>query len=413
MGFLWWAGIPFLLLWGAIQIAVEVSDNLTLPRSLVFSGELRPEQEVFPVILPQGLALKEVVVSEGEQVNVGQTLAVLDGERIALRQQEVSAELAAIDVFLACLRANDGDVPIAEAMPQSELGTAVKDALRECRLTRESQKLGVDHLRSEVALLEEQKSLLQHKIRLSRSFENKQDFEGLEDIVSAALAATKIDERILEIQARRKDLDLQNEDEILAKLRQTKATKREREDENRLLAEALSAPRIVAQVAGRVGRVRTLPEGFLSQEDTEFTVLRPGERGGYSMTFAFPIRHRDQIGLGAKVRASLSGWAGPGPGPELQGQVTGILPPVSTQSSDHLIAEVTLVPASVQAIEAVGPRLALDGPGMASLLRVSLEEETLGQALERVVAQDFGNGDGVIHRIFKEFGRMPSDLEEG
>ncbi len=386
-----------------IGVGLEwVTHSASFPRGKVYAGELRLQSHSIPLDIPAHLTLKEIVVDEGQAVVAGQTLAVLDVEKMNIQLQELNASDAAGEVLVGCLLAKreHGNDVLEAASPILEGAMAL--ALKECETLRARQNREEENLASELALLLERRKLLAHRSKLETFEIDDPSIDELRRLLDASIEAGKLQERILTIQARLDEFVIRSEERVLTKVREVRRTIQDNRKTRMVLQSALALPRIQAEEAGTIQKLRRLRPGFQSGQPQTFGQIKPSTRMGYRARFAVPLADAKKIVPGRRVQIELLGWAGASP--ILTGEVSGLVAGDFGPSVGEVLVEVALSDGSQKQLES--NRLALNDGQSASRMSVKLQPEHLDASLGRVVAASLG--DGVLSRLLRQYGDKKS-----
>ena len=122
-------------------LAVLSLGQLSLHKTLVLRGQLQAIEQAIPVAHHQTGIVKEIFVTEGEWVQEGQVLAILDTSQVATDLETARKEVAKILLRVACLRAQrEGAVDftpsleLKRAMGRLHQHVQLERATRDCRV---------------------------------------------------------------------------------------------------------------------------------------------------------------------------------------------------------------------------------------------------------------------------------------
>lgn len=348
-----------------------------IPSYRSYTGELRPTHAPSTLSLPTGAFVDEVLVERNEVVRKGQTLITLDTEAMATRLRLLDEDLRQDRLLQHCLLSDpdalnlssvlDSDPPQETETPPVETGLSL--TLETCA-THHQQAQAVElELQETLAVLDEEKSLIEQYIRLltaprSEKLPSEEEEKIARQALAFALARNQLDaQRVaLHQKARTALADLQatrvrRAQEIAERLQAGEALRAQ-------LQAHLAVPRLQAPESGQVVRVRHLPSGTEIHEETEILEVRPKKTRGYAAHFTIPPEHLEGLEQGAEVRLQLYGMPGQ------RGLLRGAIDAVSLDVAGRPQASVVLDEDSTTKLDDPRTGIALRGPGTASVIYV-------------------------------------------
>ncbi len=382
----------------AVFLVVGSVFHLTVDTFQTYPGWIRPRHSAIPVRLPAGFVLREIVAAEGDQIDAGQTLAVLDQEQMEGQLATFQANLAAVVTLRQCLMTTKRDVEMQREYPAPSGDGAVARALRECWHFKTSFDHQRELLQAELELLTEQRDLLRKRTKLSAISHTEADVFALQDLIATSFAGTKIDEEILAKKTALDELELEYEANTIERLQGLDVQIEGLKEQIRATHRAIDLPRITAEGAGILRRLRQVQPGFVTQEEVVLAQIQPSQEDGFAVAFHVPFEQADRFFVGIPVQLSLLGWRGKSM--SLTGSVIGFLSP-QTQSPEFLEVEVALSPESRELLSAALDRLALSDRKTASRVTVRIAGHKIGNSLYRVASNNVG--DRALARVWAQF----------
>ncbi|MGV6839452.1 MAG: hypothetical protein ACWA40_04580 [Planktomarina sp.] len=246
--------------------------GVSVPHGKLYFGSLSQGAQPISVVLPQGAILSETIVSEGQRVSKGQTLAALNVAAIekALARDEQKLLTKRFEQLCLLSDTPPDQIAIPSGIP--------KDTVAHLRLAKESCLATKDQSQSAdiVALrdvLYERRSLLQDQLRLLQA-----EGQGrMEQAIKVLLAKSALDEDIARLKAQLNEQKLLRKARIAEAINTTQIAiaKLETDIEKRRLF--LQTPRLVAPQSGMVTHVRHLDPkaGELRQETVLLNIIDP------------------------------------------------------------------------------------------------------------------------------------------
>lgn len=374
-------------------------------------GVLRPVATPIGVDLPEFAVLDQIVVSQGDVVRKGQSLALLDISDMRQRHDQLLESIAIARIKRHCmtasdnaefhaamslllqerakprggnstlageqLRASDAAVSVFEETVRDEgmsctLANAAWDALQ----THEAQKLQaseerLDLLSRKIAVLVERQSLA----NLSAEAKSELAVEALETLLARnALEAAHIDAVALaeasrlERSNRRAEQAQEITDEIAGMLA-----------ESAEIASLLEEPRLTAPVTGVITRLRDPGPGHRAISDLRFVELTRAGGQGFRLAITVPPGEVGRLRHGAKVELALAGAVG---APPLGGSLDLERRQVDPDDPPGTVM-VNLSADARRWLASDRGTVALGGGATASLVRVSFDDTAFGETIRR------------------------------
>lgn len=300
-------GLLFAITFGMLQTQVQERKS--------FEGVLRPVASPVGLALPKHAPLKQILVSEGEIVRRGQTLALLNEVALLNRQTEIARQLSEYRLLRACLSPRysssfvdglqtvlaDDDAETRQRLLLVGQDCALRDAAAEA-LTAAGQ--------SDVEVLGERIRLLGNRISVFVEQQNQGE-PGVTDRASAAIE-TLLEKNALEADLRDARQTLTAQTLARAEIRRKEALALTTKisalmEEQQRLDSLIANPRLTAPANGVVSRVRDPGEGHVALHDVRiFEIARAGA-GRFSLAISVPPDQISRLRDGARVDVRLVG----------------------------------------------------------------------------------------------------------
>lgn len=294
---------------GTLAISVVVlTTMITAVEHRSYSGVLQSKVQEVDFLLAEGLPLKEVLVQNGETVTAGQTIAVLDVDRLRILVSDLQQNILTDNILRKCLQS--GETPTQATLQDSTLDTDTQ--LKLVRVTKECQAITERHeVQIRRILLAKSHLNEEHTQRMRRM---RRAAHGVEDTVIQTRIAVQIaielgnnslrDGQIdLEIMALRAD----QKKEMVAILRALEQAVSKARLRKAALERALSSPRLYASLNGTVSDRRVVQPGreYLQQ----ILLLKISGTGTfeYNPSFAIPRSDAAMLNVGHPVSISVIG----------------------------------------------------------------------------------------------------------
>jgi len=186
--------------------AIEASHS---PESIVALGRLLPQGEVIEVATSSGVRdarIENLEVTEGDRIEAGQIIAVLDNERRLLAAVDsagktVALREAALVQTRSDVRASEGETRASLAGAEASLVAARQDYVRIEQLIARGYATTADHIRMTANLTEAEYEVERLRARLLRYSADR-----IDDQADVVVAQRNLDAARAELQRAREDL---------------------------------------------------------------------------------------------------------------------------------------------------------------------------------------------------------------
>ncbi|RMH44582.1 MAG: hypothetical protein D6688_07715 [Alphaproteobacteria bacterium] len=376
-----WLVVSAAAVGGLVAVTARWLGEVRVSTSAEYVGQIRPARKIARVSIPAGTALAAVVVEEGEQVRLGQVVAVLDRTDLETQISSIDAEIDALVAEGECLsRATGGDdAPVGPgagngAQPEHALRRAI--ALRGCALDREADRRSREFLSSMAEAVGERRAMVLRRLSLDLAsarrdtLDLREKAEVARRAIRMGLAANLLREREVFLSAAIDALDLRRESARLERLEEISRKVQSLADRRRRLEARLAAPRLVAPGSGVVTRIRALPIGERFRAEVPFIeIAREAERQ-FLASVSVPLAQATALREGDPVELRPLGLARTGG--LLRGTI-GLVPSSPEGGSDELIKIPIRLEAESAARLSSGPEgAAFNGLSMATVVRVRM-----------------------------------------
>lgn len=294
---------------GTLAISTAILTTLiSIDEHRSYSGVLQSKVQEVDLVLPKGLPLKEVLVQNGERVSAGQTLAVLDEDRLRILLAELEQNVWADNTLRKCLQT--GDVPSQDTLEEGDVGADTRLKLdrvtKECQSIRERHEVQIRRILQAKRYLKEE-----HKRQIRRL---KLAAQGVEDSAIQTRIAVQIAVELgsntlkegqmdLELSALRAD----HKKELVATLRALEQSVTKGRLRKAELEQALSSPRLYAPRSGGVSDRRDVQLGREYLQEILLLKISAAGTFEYISSFTIPRADATTLHIGDPVSVSVLG----------------------------------------------------------------------------------------------------------
>nr|WP_323782189.1 hypothetical protein [Amylibacter sp.] len=381
-----------------------LADKITVPSSHQYAGTLTPDQDPTVIALPHDLPLDSILVEPGEQVKAGQTVALLDTAAMAARLKQIGREILVASILRECLLGTEFD-PLEQEMPfgfvaesapsqdspfaeyDSETGILMRAALEDCRTSQEADILQQTRLQQALNLMQSQIGLVDQKLAMVLGVSKKSTHKTRVDpvvrahaSVSIALEKNQIVGRFQTLQTELQALTIDQNRNRLDRIQQLSEDVATKLTLQAMLTHYLAAPRLLAPENGIVNRIRPIMVGKSYVGDESFIELRGENVELFRAQMRIPYSDHANLRPGTKVMIRLAGFRENGP--NLEGQVSGLLQGQNVLGERQILAEIELSPESQAVLADPARGVALRGQTTASTIQVETPGKTLKAFLQ-------------------------------
>lgn len=404
LGRLIWAVWAVLSVLAIVAGFYTLADKIMVPSSHQYAGTLTPDQDPTVIALPHDLPLDSILVEPGEQVKAGQTVALLDTAAMAARLEQTGREIIVASILRECLlgtefdssepempfgifteTAPSQDLPFAEY--DSETGILMRTALEDCRTTQEADILQQTRLQQALKLMQSQIGLIDQKLAMVLGISKKTTHKnGVDPVVRAhasvsiALEKNQIVGRFQTLQTELQALKIDQNRNRLDRIHQLSEGVAAKLTLQAMLTHYLAAPRLLAPENGTVNRIRPIMVGKSYVGDESFIELRGEDAELFRAQMRIPFADHANLRPGTKVTIRLAGFRENGP--NLEGQVAGLLQGQNVLGERHIVAEIELSQESQALLADPARGVALRGQTTASSIQVETPGKTLKAFLQ-------------------------------
>ncbi|MCX7560504.1 biotin/lipoyl-binding protein [Sulfitobacter sp. F26204] len=287
---IWTALLLFTLLMGILV----GSQLISVPSRQTYQGALVPAADPVPIILPAGVTLEAVLVTEGDHVDAGQTLATLDREKIKERLEDLDRGILVAGITRECLHHDSRETPLEDLLPNDlsqETRLAAESSLGACHDLHARAEVAQDRIAAERRVLQDQLDVATKHNRLLLQIRPQTDAQKIRQVEAAIALASRmnsfearlttltLDERSQQLET---NVDLRNRmDKIMQEI---EADIMERAQ----LSLLLNAPRLLAPVAGTIHRLRPIALGTQARASVPIMKVLSDSATQYLVHFTVP-----------------------------------------------------------------------------------------------------------------------------
>ncbi|WP_186827004.1 hypothetical protein [Shimia ponticola] len=290
-----------------------------IPSRQTLQAVLRPQATPIGIILPRGAHLENIIVSEGELVRPGQTLARLDGVAARATLQSLEHDLIAARYERHCLL-HPASEPFLTSVedwlstkdPDPELGARVQSAQESCLAILAAQSSERDALETALDILGRRRSLLDAALPAPAfGGTDNQRLATTQTGVQVLLAQNDLEARIGATMAQLAQVDVAAKAQKASALRAVNARISDLLERREYSTKALEKTLITSEVGGIVTRVRNPGAGHVARQPITIIEVSRSE----NPTFALEVlgdqsaRTSLKVGLPVQVRLEWPGFA--------------------------------------------------------------------------------------------------------
>lgn len=280
-----------------------------------FEGVLRPVASPIGLSLPKHAPLRQILVSEGEIVRRGQTLAILDETALQNRHLELKRQLSEQRLLRECLspKTNSSFVDgLQTVLSGDDMETRKRLALvgQDCMLRDATAAALMATAESDIEFLSERARLLGSRIAVLVEQQN----QGAPGAAGRARDAieTLLEKNTLEAELEKAKETLTAQTLVRTEIRLKEALAITAQisallEEQRQLKILLANPRLTAPVSGLVSRVRDPGEGHVPLHDIRIFEISRAGAGSFSLAISVPPDQISRLRNGAHVDVRLVG----------------------------------------------------------------------------------------------------------
>ncbi|WP_116084636.1 hypothetical protein [Tropicimonas sp. IMCC34011] len=374
----------------------------SVPTRQTYLGTLLSNVAPLRLDLPAGLPLAQILVTGGDDVAAGQTLAVLDRDAIA-RELEALRRERLLDVTLrACLLAQPGEPrsittthelaghPGAELDDETRAGLARIE--QECSAFKEGGKRRADRIGAAEKALSREIALLDTARRLVSEETDPKARAGR----TIALAAKRADleKRRSALDLARRDADATSQSERGTRIDMLTERIAEATDREGVLDRYHEAPRLSLPQSGRILRVRQVQGAVGTDEAFPLLELQPAGSGSWRVRLDLSSDDGQGFRIDTPVNISILGTTARAQ--QMSGRVRHL---AFLPGKDRIEVEIVLDEPSLAELESMPIARGLDGPGRAVSVSVTRTRTTSAKEFG-VALRDLGG------RVLAGWGRV-------
>lgn len=270
-----WAVLCALLLIGSAMLLAE---HYKVTDKRVYSGTFASTGRTTGLVVPAGVPVLRILVSEGDQVVSGQRLARFDSDALDERIEQVSLEILLGNTLQECLL--NKSVLSDDAIVAMELDAtarlAVQATLRECRLTHRQFGLELDGIQTRIKALRNRADLAVQTLVTDR--ELRQTMSPREIALRAAVERQKFTGSIKPLELQLAKLATDHEARLLKQVAALREEAMRLGQVLMLLEGLVETPWLIAPESGHVQRLRPVAEHTVFNRETQIITLSGAEQ---------------------------------------------------------------------------------------------------------------------------------------
>lgn len=299
-----WALLCTLLLVGSAMLLAE---RYKVTDKRVYSGTFASTGRTTGLVVPAGVPILGLLVSEGDQVVSGQRLARFDSEALAERIDQVSLEILLGKTLQECLL-NKSVLP-DDAIVAMELDAsarlAVQATLRECRLKHRRFGLERDGIQARIKELRNRADLAVQTLVTDRDL--RQTMSTREIALRAAVERQKFTGSIKPLELQLAKLATDHEAQLLKKVAALREEATRLGQVLTLLEGVAESPWLIAPESGHVQRLRPVAEHTVFNRETQIITLAGAEQKTLEANALISRDQAKRFEMGDPVLVRLSG----------------------------------------------------------------------------------------------------------
>lgn len=304
MGPLFWLVLVWVLLLAAVAALTALASQYRVEPTTTLSGTLVRQTALQDIVLPAGMPVEDILVQNGDQISKGQAVLLYDTDQLHKRLTMIEASLSENALDQDCLR-----TPIEQKVSKTPAavlheGVQADPIASACQLRMSEAAIARQEIEQRIRTL--------HLSQLQRRMHNDDDVQAAsrQDQIARELSQN-VDIHALQIDIQRQSLMLRKliakqDEERKEALDNLIEVHRKEQALAGVLRQALEDPFLRAPAAGRLIRLRPLPQKATPTTDTPIAqLLMPG--AGYYATAQMPDRALNALQAGDHATLRLSG----------------------------------------------------------------------------------------------------------
>ncbi len=272
-----------------------------------FQGEVRLGRQPMLVEMPKLSRLDSVLVTEGDVVKAGQTLAVLDKPTMETKLAQLERRMLVLQFSRECFLDNRTSQHVDRwaAGAQTEIRAQLRIAAEDCDVAFDRRKLAVTKAEDNIANLTERLLLLGKRVSLLQGGATEPaTHEMVRSLVDTLLAKSAIEAEIATAVTNKETDELSLRQNAVSDARTKTSQIAALENEILHLQSLLQAPRIKAPRAGRILRLRPPVADGVLRQSVDFAQIGDVAAKEYRV-FAW-VSNTDVQGIAAGVPVQFS-----------------------------------------------------------------------------------------------------------
>ncbi len=293
------------VIWAGLTSAIVVASyvlflsEISIPAQRTFAGTLRPSHSQFDLNVPANIPLKAILVSAGDVVTPGQTLALLDADTIKSQLSKMNSDLLLNTTLRKCLlnktSLENTDTVIKGLDPETRLRFRV--TIRGCQLTHQSNALRLKKILDVRDSFQTHNQLSQKRFALALE---KAKSAGQRAAIAIQVTANRNQaaSRLKKLELEISELATNQEKQILVQSRKLEQEAEQLYLRRDILSEFIVHPRLFSPKQGHVLRTRQMPPNGEYPVETALITLQSKHRKNFVSHFDLQqhIAHKFRIG---------------------------------------------------------------------------------------------------------------------
>lgn len=352
----------------------EILATTTLQSEHRYIGSVRPGRNPISVKLPAGAVLDQILVSYGETVFKGQTVATLDVSTLNVTRQQVVQLIAVQSQYLGCL--TDWENRNEPAVEFSNLiADRVALAEQRCQIARDKNAVEIRILKEKSENLLSERALLNSYITLVAAPENVSNAVLAQRALGLQISVNNIDMQLIEITGLIGESERNQQAFIALEIEQILSERLDSEQKLSEIEAFLAEPRILAREDGKINRTRPVSERKALAFDVEIIEIIPIDQAFFVAEFNLPADAATDIPIGTELDFQVLGtiWS--------RIPYHGVVDSYGPAGNNQILLRIELTPDSVLRLAEPANGIAIYGAETTSFIEIKQQDYAAFAAL--------------------------------
>ncbi|WP_162933014.1 hypothetical protein [Roseovarius sp. EL26] len=355
--------------------------HVSAPTAHQYHAELRSSDETVDLQLPARIPLEAIVVTAGEVITQGQTIATFDHELMQLELDNLRRSVLVGSSLRHCLLTPD----IAALMTtfpaglDAESQLQMRAAFKDCKLSHQENALQIQRLQDLRDRQSKRLIMLGQRAKLAFALTSKVEGKAA-TAIEFSLEQNRLQKQLTRLDYELRTLSTKQERGLLQRAKVIQQDVKQDRQYQTLLKSYLNAPRLQSPATGKVLRVRRVSNGQSFQRPITIVTMQNSSAVSYRAIFYVPQAIAESLQVDDEVQLSLTGLT-----PDMK-WVTGTISRIESalHASVSLHDQMVTVDVDENTMRALGGRvegMAAAGATTHAALVVTLERQRMNHAL--------------------------------